>query len=284
MSKPTQADDERTCPHCGKRFTPRHGSQRYCTNRKDGPGNCQKLAEQEREKQRGYRRPKVAMTCHHCGTEFMGEIRQRRPGSHEHYYCSHRCYSDYRRFKDRKHFVTTLDWRDCTKCDSKFIYRHGRKKCKTCLDEKSHARFTAGLCAECRAPFVGKWHPLWPAKYCDDACAKRASRKEQRKKIGHCGTHRQRARKLGVAYEWVNRRQVFERDKYVCGICGLKTEPESPSCSPRYPTLDHILPMSLGGGHTYANLQCACFECNWLKSNNPPDEAQQMQLGLYLVA
>jgi 5-methylcytosine-specific restriction endonuclease McrA len=28
------------------------------------------------------------------------------------------------------------------------------------------------------------------------------------------------------------------------------------------PTLDHIVPLSKGGSHTYDNLQCACFRCN----------------------
>jgi 5-methylcytosine-specific restriction endonuclease McrA len=34
---------------------------------------------------------------------------------------------------------------------------------------------------------------------------------------------------------------------------------------PRAATLDHIVPMSCGGGHTYANTQCSHWQCNQLK-------------------
>ena len=283
MSKPTQAHDARTCPHCGKEFTPRNKAQRYCTNRKDGPGSCQKMAERERERHRGRNRRKVPMLCHHCGVEFMGEKRKRIKGSRERYYCSHRCYSDYRSWGFRKHFATRLNWRHCRDCDNQFISKNGHKRCARCRRPSQHPRFVSGACLECGKHFVGTWHPLWPARFCCDECATRAGRRARRKQIGHTGTHRQRARKLGLAYEWVNRRKVFERDKYRCGLCGCKTDPQAEPCSPRYPTLDHILPMALGGGHTYSNVQCACFECNWIKADNPPNDPQQMQLGLYLV-
>ena len=39
-----------------------------------------------------------------------------------------------------------------------------------------------------------------------------------------------------------------------CGICGKKIEDN--------PTIDHIIPKSLGGKSTFDNLQLAHYECN----------------------
>jgi 5-methylcytosine-specific restriction endonuclease McrA len=53
---------------------------------------------------------------------------------------------------------------------------------------------------------------------------------------------------------------VFERDGWVCGICGDDVEPDDAS-------LDHIVSMSNGGSHTYDNVQCAHTACNVRKGN-----------------
>jgi 5-methylcytosine-specific restriction endonuclease McrA len=36
----------------------------------------------------------------------------------------------------------------------------------------------------------------------------------------------------------------------------------------KYPTIDHIAPISKGGTHTWDNVGLACKRCNSLKSNN----------------
>lgn len=284
MAKATEPADVRCCLECGKEFQPRDKRQRYCTGPKDGPRSCQRKAERKRAKARGYKRPRVPMTCHNCGAEFMGEKRKPRPGSHEHQYCTHECYSRHRRFAFRKVFSSRLHWRKCVDCGNSFVSRNGRQACDGCRSRPHNPRFVAGCCHECGNQFIGKWHPAWPCRYCSDECETKASRRNNRRNGSRGDLHRKRARRFGVAYEWVNRKKVFERDGYMCGICGERTDPDLEPCSPRYPTLDHVLPMALGGGHTYSNVQCACFECNWRKGDSPPTEPHQMQLGLYLVS
>lgn len=70
--------------------------------------------------------------------------------------------------------------------------------------------------------------------------------------------------------ELVFRVAVFLRDGGRCQICGRivqliwhrrTTPPED-----RF-TLDHIVPISKGGEHTYANIQAACEPCNNSKGN-----------------
>lgn len=61
------------------------------------------------------------------------------------------------------------------------------------------------------------------------------------------------------------RSEIYIRDKGRCGICG-KFIPLNEF------TIDHIIPISKGGTYDYDNLQCCCFKCNQLKSNETPDD------------
>lgn len=69
------------------------------------------------------------------------------------------------------------------------------------------------------------------------------------------GRFKARARRFGVAYEPINRFDVFERDGWLCGICGGSVSRDDAS-------IDHILPISKGGPHSLGNVQCAHLLCN----------------------
>ncbi|NET53326.1 MAG: HNH endonuclease [Merismopedia sp. SIO2A8] len=61
----------------------------------------------------------------------------------------------------------------------------------------------------------------------------------------------------------VNRREVLRRDAHTCQYCGSKKKL----------TLDHVLPRSRGGTHTWDNVVTACDPCNSFKSDRTPREA-----------
>ena len=87
-----------------------------------------------------------------------------------------------------------------------------------------------------------------------------------------------RARKAGVAYEPIDRGKVFERDGWICQLCGELTPRELIGTNDkREPTLDHRIAMANDGPHLYGNVQCACRGCNERKRNtdhvmNEPEE------------
>lgn len=60
----------------------------------------------------------------------------------------------------------------------------------------------------------------------------------------------------------LNRQNIFRRDNFECQYCGSK----------RDLTLDHVLPVSRGGMHTWLNLVTACRKCNTKKGDCTPDE------------
>jgi 5-methylcytosine-specific restriction endonuclease McrA len=64
--------------------------------------------------------------------------------------------------------------------------------------------------------------------------------------------------------------KVCERDGWRCRLCGRKTpERLRGTHDDRAPEVDHILPVSLGGKHVWANVQCACRSCNLAKGARP---------------
>lgn len=79
--------------------------------------------------------------------------------------------------------------------------------------------------------------------------------------------HRRLRRKKKVAVgEDVISTDVFSRDRWRCQLCGCKVIPSASTYIPNRATLDHIVPLSRGGTHTYANVQTACNLCNSKKS------------------
>lgn len=69
------------------------------------------------------------------------------------------------------------------------------------------------------------------------------------------------ARKKAQFKEHVKRSVVFERDCGICGICGLAVDPKNWH-------LDHVVPLALGGEHSYANTQVTHPVCNLRKGAN----------------
>lgn len=81
--------------------------------------------------------------------------------------------------------------------------------------------------------------------------------------------HRKRARLYGCEYvAGITVDKLVERDDNTCQICGGTCNIDDKAYGhfgPTYPTIDHIVPMSKGGGHTWENVQLAHARCNILK-------------------
>lgn len=78
---------------------------------------------------------------------------------------------------------------------------------------------------------------------------------------------RRRAVTAGVEAERINVLAVFERDGWICQICSKPVDPLLAHPHPLSKSLDHIVPLSRGGGHVWENVQLAHFVCNLSKGN-----------------
>ena len=136
-----------------------------------------------------------------------------------------------------------------------------RTKCRDAYYQRARSaelRIKLGVrqCRMCNASF----EPMFEANvYCSTACKNRVDNRNR--------GHRRRTRTKG---EVVVPEIVFDRDQWRCQLCGVKT-PKSlrGRWDNRSPELDHIIPLSKGGAHTYSNTQCACRACNIRKGAKP---------------
>lgn len=60
----------------------------------------------------------------------------------------------------------------------------------------------------------------------------------------------------------LTRRSVFARDEWTCQYCGAAAE-----------NIDHVVPRSRGGTHTWDNVVAACRRCNSRKENRLIEDA-----------
>jgi hypothetical protein len=90
----------------------------------------------------------------------------------------------------------------------------------------------------------------------------RTRRIERTRELVNANAHLRRAVKRNAEAENFLRSEIYNRDGWICGICGKPVDSSLNWPDPMSVSLDHIVPVTKGGGHTRANTQCAHFGCN----------------------
>lgn len=111
---------------------------------------------------------------------------------------------------------------------------------------------------------------------CSRKCLEKRERKINKKYNYSHGKHKLRALKYGVEYDAsVNLDDLIAKDGLRCALCGemcnisdYKKVDGHLIYGNKYPSIDHIIPMSKGGGHVWDNVQVAHRICNSLKGAN----------------
>ena len=92
--------------------------------------------------------------------------------------------------------------------------------------------------------------------YCSESC----------KNAGKPSGYIERAKSFGVEYDTsVTLDAAIRRFGATCYICGKLCDENDKrwgTFGPDYPTIDHVVPLSKGGTHTWGNVRIACGECN----------------------
>jgi 5-methylcytosine-specific restriction endonuclease McrA len=73
---------------------------------------------------------------------------------------------------------------------------------------------------------------------------------------------------LNAFVERVVPSKVYERDNWKCQLCHEPVDRTLHGWDRMAATLDHIVPLTLGGLHIYTNVQLAHRACNSAKSNH----------------
>lgn len=212
------------------------------------------------------------VVCKHCGKEF--KYRKKKNNSNQ--FCSRECgfrgqtHRNHDNSKDGKH--SKIYFVECAVCKKPFTSNH--KGSKICSDDcakkvkvaKAFAFNSAKkdispkTCKHCGREFIAEYGSKLRV-YCSKDCLTTHSRKITKAK---------RSARIRGAGTWENVDPfiVFARDGWKCKICGVPTPKHKRGLNfDDSPELDHIVPVSKNGYHTYDNTQCLCRRCNSEKSD-----------------
>lgn len=120
------------------------------------------------------------------------------------------------------------------------------------------------VCPEC-----GVLHLTKSRRYCSDKCRRRAANKAGSR-------HKDKRLNSGnIVDKDIDLKKLYARDHGICWICGDKCEysdqwiDENGSfcVGALYPSIDHVIPLSMGGLHAWDNVKLAHHYCNTLKND-----------------
>ena len=231
------AQEPRTCQQCGDDISSKPAQARFCSRL------CRHRSKPPRPN--GGHRATGTATCPECGDTFE-TVRGRNT------YCGRVC-SDKnstptpdQRIARLKRSSTPVPWACCVDCHSWFVVR-GRTHCprEDCVATRN--RVTAR----------------------DYYHAVKANGGTPHQRIR---AHRLRALNNGGSHEHYEHRDIFERDGWRCHLCGKKIDTSAPWPQPDSPSIDHLIPISLGGDDMPHNVAAAHLRCNQSKGNRSHGE------------
>lgn len=205
---------------------------------------------------------KAMFNCQNCGREFYP--RRRGSGTDANRFCSRECaWAAARTGKD--------DWthwwfKDCSVCGSRFMTRY-----KTALICRERNCQRERLRRNAKQNYVPKREPH-PCHDCAVAtvyghqrlCAE-CSRRHRRRFKADRNNPRRRAHKANVVYTSVPRSAIVSAHGTRCWICRERIDMAAKAPAPSSFSVDHVVPLALGGWHDLTNLRPAHFRCNSLR-------------------
>ena len=136
--------------------------------------------------------------------------------------------------------------------------RDAIKKAKKQAERQAKRYEAEHECVVCGCVFVAHYSTK---KYCSKTCERKV--------------HRGKSRYKGITIDKdITLQKLAKRDCNCCQLCGLPVDwndkirtDKTIVCGGMYPSIDHIIPVSLGGMHSWGNVQLAHKSCNSQKSN-----------------
>jgi len=137
--------------------------------------------------------------------------------------------------------------------------------CKSCIRARARKRTDTDSYRKYQRDYMRRRlhnDPVFKAKHTAYTTAWRKENPERYRELHELGNHRRAMRSLENDHEeGITLKSVMERDGGTCGICEA-------TCAREDASIDHIKPVSLGGGHVWANVQLAHRACNSMKSDS----------------
>jgi len=204
--------------------------------------------------------------CCGCERTFSPNPRERNPRR----WCSERCRIAHRRATDPQY-----DARVRAKARERSARRpkvaHPPRACAWCGSDFTPSRVDNTYCSDrCKRKVYKARHPESVA----------AEQRRYRERYGNpeygearrSADARRRARKRGARVETFHRADLAARDGWRCGLCSKPIDPDLAWPHPKSPSVDHVVPLAMGGEHSLANAQLAHLVCNTRKGTKAAGE------------
>lgn len=226
----------RWCAYCDTDISDRHGNARWCAT-------CalQRKLDQDHDYYTTHRN--CSASCKGCGAD----------GPHPGQFCSRVCMGKHLRAMQ----LQTKCVRTCRVCLENTFETSDKRRWECGPACKAWARKFPGVqrvldreCKHCLSPFRARTGKQF---YCLKTCQVAA---------GGC---RRRGRLAKAFVEDVDKGAVAQRDKWKCQLCRRKVDGSLPWPHPMSWSLDHVVPITQGGEHSYANIQLTHLICNLQK-------------------
>lgn len=261
-----------SCAHCAKQFESAR-EKKYCS-RKCNVAYLKKIGPQQTRAEYLARitNPDTRFECEHCQKPSRRKLSgTNTKNGHANRWCSMACRvqaNQQARFNQDKLDYCSVWTAHCLACQEPFVSKCKRIYCsETCWPKPTSVSTAPAVkrCNGCEAQYVPTHTGGRPSEYCGSVCQAAAM-----KAVRRINKAKRKAALAGATIERVDPFAVFDRDKWRCQLCGIKT-PKSKrgSYDDNAPELDHIVPISKGGAHSYLNTQCSCRQCNIAKSDVP---------------
>lgn len=211
--------------------------------------------------------------CKHCGKPYKPKRKGRNT------FCSRDCSFAHQKQQkeERLRQEQEANVRQCVMCGEAFIAKNGKHCCSDECDkakarvaarayaEKAHTNNLTNRACKCCGIIFAPAYGVKRRAFCSHVCARKYLKKTHGSGNRSDQNRRRRAREKATQVDLFKADEIYERDNWICQICGKRV-----SATLRYPnqmsaSLDHIIPLSLGGTHTKDNTQLAHFKCNTAK-------------------
>jgi len=151
----------------------------------------------------------------------------------------------------------------CVRCGVSIDHRDARSRHCSALcrgrDYDGSVIGTIRVCRQCGTAFSPSKNPN---VYCSKKCCAKADVENNREAYNRRNAERRARERGAVVGDRFTRREVFDRDGWICQLCLAPIDWNLSGRGRWAPALDHIVPLVHGGSHTWDNVQAAHSGCN----------------------
>lgn len=208
-------------------------------------------------------------TCRQCGRSYPEGTRSGK------WFCSADCQALAARERRAARRVAILGDRECRTCglliplSVRSDANHCSVKCQQAAwylanDErlKAAAREWGRLNPEQRARAGRAWYERNRERAAQLAREWRAANPDRVRASSRESAARRRARLRNAVVEDFTFAEMWLRDEGRCWICSHSVDPSTAWPDPMSPSIDHVIPLALGGDHTLSNCSLSHLRCN----------------------